>query len=181
MLVKDPENPTAIRLDHSAFKHSRECWDKILASPNFANVSKADLFKLLICYPDKNWQHNVDIEEMLRKTKKELSDLRLEAELPMLEYVDIKGRKRNGKAEFIVMTRYVVETVMAFESDTYGSEKRLGQIEVKSEGLQKRTVHDIHIMQVDMGSKKLNIVKTIALDEPIALGTIVHDNRSIRH
>ena len=81
-MVKDPEDPTALRLDHSAFKHPRESWDKILASPNFSNVSKADLFKLLICYPDKNWQHDVELDEMLEKIRKELCDLRLEAELP---------------------------------------------------------------------------------------------------
>ena len=55
------------------------------------------------------------------------------------------------------MTRYEVETVMAFESETYGSEKRLAQIELKSEGLSKRTVNDVHIMQVDIGRKKLGM------------------------
>ena len=52
---------------------------------------------------------------MLNQTEKELNDQRLKARLPKLEYVDMKGRKRNGHAEFIVMTRYEAETVMAFE------------------------------------------------------------------
>ena len=105
-MVKDPNDPTAIRLNHSAFKHPRESWDKILASPHFANVNKTDLFKLMLCFPNKNWQHDQDLDEMLSQTEKELRDQRLDAHLPKLEYVDLKGRKRYGHAEFIVLTRY---------------------------------------------------------------------------
>ena len=145
-MVKDPNDPTSIRLDHSAFKHPRESWDKILASPHFANVNKTDLFKLMICYPNKNWQHEQDLDLMLSQTEKELKDQRLIAHLPKLEYVDMKGRKRNAHAEFIVMTRYEVETVMAFESDTHGTKGGHVEIKVKSAGLGKRTVYDLHIM-----------------------------------
>ena len=98
VMVKDPSDPTSINLNHSAFKHPRERWDKILASPNFANVNKTDLFKLMICYPNKNWQHEQDLDQMLCQTEKELNDQRLKAHLPKLEYVDIKGRKRNHPA-----------------------------------------------------------------------------------
>ena len=117
-MVKDPSDPNAIRLDHSAFKHPRESWDKILASPHFANVNKTDLFKLMICFPNKNWQQDQDLDEMLSQTEKELKDLRLDARLPKLEYVDMKAGKRNNHAELIVLTRYEVETVMAFEYHT---------------------------------------------------------------
>ena len=75
---------------------------------------------------------------MLSQTEKELKDLRLDAHLPKLEYLDIKARKNDGHAEFIVMTRYEVETVMAFESDTHGTEKGQFDIKVKSEDLARR-------------------------------------------
>ena len=55
---------------------------------------------------------------MLSQTEKELKDLRLDARLPKLEYVDMKAGKRNNHAELIVLTRYEVETVMAFEYHT---------------------------------------------------------------
>ena len=177
-MVKDPSDPNAIRLDHSAFKHPRESWDKILASPHFANVNKTDLFKLMICFPNKNWQQDQDLDGMLSQTEKELKDLRLDAHLPKLQYVEIKARKRNGHAEFIVLTRYEVETVMAFESDTYGAGDGRADIKVTSEGLAQRTVYDLHIMRLDTTRKRLSIVKTISVDDPIALSTFSVDERS---
>ena len=45
-MVLDPSDPTRIRLDHSAFKHGQEHWDKILTSSHFKNVSKTELFRL---------------------------------------------------------------------------------------------------------------------------------------
>ena len=169
-MVKDPSDPNAIRLDHSAFKHPRESWDKILASPHFANVNKTDLFKLMICFPNKNWQQDQDLDEMLSQTEKELKDLRLDAHLPKFEYLDLKARKRNGHAEFIVLTRYEVETVMAFEYHTHGTRESQVDIKVKSEGLARRTVYVLH-MRPDTTRKILSIVKTISFDEPIALST----------
>ena len=171
-MVKDPSDPNAIRLDHSAFKHPRESWDKILASPHFANVNKTDLFKLMICFPNKNWQQDQDLDEILSQTEKELKDLRLDAHLPKLQYVDMKARKRNGHAEFIVLTRCEIETVMAFESDTYGIEEAQADIIVTSDGLDSRTVYDLHIMRPDTTRKRLSIVKTISVDDPIALSTL---------
>ena len=56
--------------------HPRELWDKILASPNFANVNKTDLFKLLMCYPDKNWREGIDMNRVLADDKSELSSVK---------------------------------------------------------------------------------------------------------
>ena len=53
--------------------HPRELWDKILASPNLANVNKTDLFKLMMCYPDKNWREGIDMDKVLADDKSELS------------------------------------------------------------------------------------------------------------
>ena len=129
--------------------HPRELWDKILASPHFACVNKTDLFKLLMCYPDKNWREGIDKNRMLADDKSELStvkqahdqngskepDNRLEAHLPKIKYVDLKGRKRNGQAEFIIVTQYEVDAVMAFEADTMVDKEVNLAPDVKSEGL----------------------------------------------
>ena len=102
-----------------------------------------------MCYPDKNWREGIDKNRVLADDKSELSSVkqahdqigckepenRLEAHLPKIKYVDLKGRKRNGQAEFIIITQYEVDAVMAFEADTFVDKVMKGAPKVKSEGL----------------------------------------------
>ena len=117
-MVLDPKDRTRIRLDHSAFNHPRESWDKILATPAFEKVEKSDLIKLMLCYPEtRNWRDDEDAEKHLDQVKNELESIKLEAHLPKLEYLDAALRKRDGHAEFIILVQYEIETAAVFEAE----------------------------------------------------------------
>ena len=103
-MVLDPEDPTKIRLDHSAFNFPRESWDKILATPTFRKVQQEELLKLMMCYPETgNWRHDSEVQKHLEQVKSEVSSLKLEVQLPKIKFIDSRLRNRDGHVEFIIL------------------------------------------------------------------------------
>ena len=103
-LVKDPSDSSKINFHHSAFKHPRECWDKVLLSKNFRSLSDVELTKLLMRYPGtKKFDPNSAFKDIERL--KVEADCALEVELPTVEFFDEKSRCQDGISEFIVLSK----------------------------------------------------------------------------
>ena len=57
-MVKDPDRPGFINMQHSALSHPRKYWDKILTSPRFADIKPVELLRLQVVHP--GWGNRCD-------------------------------------------------------------------------------------------------------------------------
>ena len=86
-MVKGPKN--TINLAHKVFKHERKHWEKILTSPSFDSIDSYERMKLLAVHPgDKYW----DDDDFVSYASK--NENALVAQLPIKEFIDVKGRAR---------------------------------------------------------------------------------------
>ena len=131
-MVKQPDDPKAINLAHSAFNHPREYWDKILTSPVFSDVEEVELVKLLMVHPykqlsplsqdDAQQKPIIDFESSL--------DSRLVVSLPKMVFMgDPKSRKCQGHAEFILLTRLEEDVMRTHEIGEKNKSKLVGEQE----------------------------------------------------
>ena len=72
--------PKNINFEHPVFKHPRECWDRILSTPAFKGVERADLFKLLMLYPGCDGNANKELHQFIKD-----SDMPLAVDLPVIK------------------------------------------------------------------------------------------------
>ena len=93
-VLRGPKN---INFEHPVFQHPRECWDRILSSPSFEGVERADLFKLLMLYPGSDGHFNKTIHQFIKD-----SDMPLAVDLPVVKQIcEPKSQNWDGAAIYI--------------------------------------------------------------------------------
>ena len=112
-MIREPEDPRLINLAHDLFKYPQELWDKILCSQAFQSFQSIEKDKLMMfCRDVKGPDKALNLSELEKQT-----DNPLIANLPKIEFIDIKARIREEQTELLILTKVSITKVASFKVD----------------------------------------------------------------